>query len=122
MRKFLYILPLFISCISFPTSYDRIEPDKVRLLDFIYEPAEAAPGDTVSVKAIFSGKKIMPEDLTWKISYTVVTNLYGVNTALDTHLLEQNAQLCSLNKSASRWLHNFHLLPATFQLCRIIYT
>lgn len=101
MRKFLYILPLFISCISFPTSYDRIEPDKVRLLDFVYEPAEAVPGDTVSVKAIFSGRKIMPTDLTWKISYTVVTNLYGVNTALDTHLLEQNAQLCSFSDSTT---------------------
>ena len=43
-------ITLLIGCAEFPTAYSRIEPEKVRLLDFIYEPAEAAPGDTVLLK------------------------------------------------------------------------
>ncbi len=72
-----------VGCTSFPTSYDRIESDKVRLLDFIYEPAEAAPGDTVLLKAVFAGAPVSDEDLDWRISYKVVRNNYGVDTAFD---------------------------------------
>ncbi|MBN1759115.1 MAG: hypothetical protein JW863_12395 [Chitinispirillaceae bacterium] len=75
-------------CAEFPTSYSRIEPDKPRLLDFIYEPAEAAPGDTVLLKAVFAGRDVSPEDLTWEVSWNIRVNEYGVNTAPDTVPLE----------------------------------
>jgi hypothetical protein len=73
-----------IGCSEFPTQYQRIETNEHRLLDFVYEPAEAAPGDTVHVKAIFAGKKITPADIDWKVSFNVVQNRYGsTDTAFD---------------------------------------
>lgn len=71
-------------CGSFPTKFENVQKDEYRLLDLIYEPAEAAPGDTVHVRAVFAGKKITPADIDWKISYNVVTNMYGsTDTAFD---------------------------------------
>jgi hypothetical protein len=73
-----------VGCSSFPTKFENVQKDEYRVLDFIYEPAEAAPGDTVHVKAIFAGKKITPADIDWKMSYNVVTNMYGsTDTAFD---------------------------------------
>ena len=75
---------LFAGCTVFPTSYERIEHEKTRMLDFIYEPAEAAPGATVLLTAVFAGKEISANELTWKISKQLVMNEYGAETALDT--------------------------------------
>jgi hypothetical protein len=73
-----------VGCGSFLTKFENVQKDEYRVLDFIYEPAEAAPGDTVHVKAVFAGKKIKPADIDWKISYNVVTNMYGsTDTAFD---------------------------------------
>ncbi|NLD91784.1 MAG: hypothetical protein GX639_03855 [Fibrobacter sp.] len=73
-----------VGCSEFPTEFGNVQKDEYRVLDFIYEPAEAAPGDTVHVKAVFAGKKITPADIDWKISYNVVTNMYGsTDTAFD---------------------------------------
>lgn len=73
-----------IGCSDFPTKYQRIDTSEYRVLDFVYEPAEAAPGDTVRVKAIFAGKKITPADIDWKVSFNVVQNRYGsTDTAFD---------------------------------------
>ena len=93
MKKHFFLIAglialLGIGCADFPTSYSRIEPDKSRLLDFIYEPAEAAPGDTVLCKAIFAGKTVSPDDLTWRTSYNITVNEYGISTAADTVPLE----------------------------------
>ena len=64
----LFTALLWLECADFPTSYSRIESNKVRLLDFIYEPAEASPGDTVLLKAVFAGKPVTAEQLTWEMS------------------------------------------------------
>ena len=73
-----------VGCSQFSTSFENVQTDEYRLLDFVYEPAEAAPGDTVHVKAIFAGKKISVADIDWKISYNVVYNRYGTaDTAID---------------------------------------
>jgi hypothetical protein len=73
-----------VGCGTFPTKFENVQKDEYRVLDFMYEPAEAAPGDTVHVKAVFAGKKITPADIDWKISYNVVTNMYGsTDTAFD---------------------------------------
>jgi hypothetical protein len=75
---------LGIGCAEFPTSYNRIEPEKPRLLDFIYEPAEAAPGDTVLLTAVFAGKPVSASDLSWEASWDIMTNEYGYTVATDT--------------------------------------
>ena len=105
--KYLFLLvPAIIAllgagCADFPTSYDRIEPDKPRLLDFIYEPAEAAPGDTVLLKAVFAGRKVTAEDLIWEASYNVSINEYGEQTQSDTVALELTPVDCSFSDQTS---------------------
>lgn len=74
---------LVISCSDFPTNFHRVDSDAVRLLDFIYEPAEASPGDTIMVKAVFSGKKINLADISWSFSSNVVLDKYGSDTAFN---------------------------------------
>ncbi len=88
---FLYLIfpaVLILTCSEFPTSFNRIDSDVVRLLDFIYEPAEASPGDTVELKAVFTGKKFDPADVSWSFSTSVVGNKYGSDTAFDIRPLE----------------------------------
>lgn len=76
-------LLLLNGCSDFATQYDRVDTGELRLLDMQFEPAEAAPGDTVTVKAIFAGRQVLQSDARWRISYSVVTNYYGVDTAYD---------------------------------------
>jgi hypothetical protein len=85
MTKLLLIIliTLIAGCSEFPTSFDRIEKSELRVLDFIYNPPEAAPGDTVQVKAVFAGKKVYLADIDWKISYNLINNVYGTDTAFD---------------------------------------
>jgi len=94
MRKILFFFCFFpavlvFTCTEFPTSFERIDSDVVRLLDFIYEPAEASPGDTVEIKAVFTGKKIDLTDVSWRFSTNVVGNKYGTDTAFDIRPLEE---------------------------------
>lgn len=70
-------------CAQFPTSYDRVDDNRVRLLDFVYEPAEAAPGDSVTLVAVFSGKDPDIDNIQWDVSYRVVRNAYGEDTAFN---------------------------------------
>lgn len=101
LRLISILMLLFLGCTTFPTKYERIEEDKVRLIDFIYEPPEASPGDTVNVRAVFSGRKVLPEDLSWKISYKVLKNYYGFDTALDVHPLEYSTSECHFSENTS---------------------
>jgi hypothetical protein len=92
---------ILTGCAEFPTSYSRIQQDKARVLDFIYEPSEAAPGDTVLLKAIFAGRPLAPEALTWGMSKKVVVNNYGVESALDTVPLEIMPEACTFSDRTS---------------------
>lgn len=91
MKRFLSVIlciigTFFINCGTlFPTSYARIDEDRVRILDYSYEPAEAAPGGFVTVSTIFAGEwiSLFPHDINWTVSFNVVSNNYGVDTALD---------------------------------------
>ncbi len=86
-------LTIVVGCSEFPTDFDRIEKTEVRLLDFVYEPAEASPGDTVHVKAIFSGKKVNSANIDWKVSFNVANNMYGMSdTAFDLQPLKDMPQ------------------------------
>lgn len=77
-----------VSCVKFSTQYQRIEEDRARLIDFVYEPAEAAPGDTVTLTAIFAGKELKPQDVDWQVSFKVVRTIYGADTAFDQHPID----------------------------------
>lgn len=81
--SYLIAAALVITCTEFPTSFNRVDSNVVRVLDFIYEPAEASPGDTVEVKTIFTGKQIGLSDVSWSFSPNVVINKYGKDTAFD---------------------------------------
>jgi hypothetical protein len=81
---FIMCVLLWTGCVDFPTSYSRIESDKPRLLDFIYEPPDAAPGDTVLLKAIFAGKTVTPDQCTWEMSTKMIINEYYIYNAEDT--------------------------------------
>ncbi len=97
----LTVVTLWTGCVEFPTSYSRIEPEKARLLDIIYEPAEAAPGDTVLLKAVFAGRPVTAEELTWRMSSKIIINPYGTATAVDTVPMIIQPQECTFSDRTS---------------------
>ena len=116
----LCILSLILGCAEFPTSYERIEPKKARMLDFMYEPAEAAPGDTVVLTAVFAGKEIGPDELTWKMSKRLVINEYGAETALDTENLDLTLREYSFSENTSTVSFSFVIPPDILKKSPII--
>lgn len=72
---------LLLGCAQFPTSFNWVESDRIRVLDFIYEPPEAAPGDTVILLAVFAGDSIAPADLQWNVSYKLGGNSFNLDIA-----------------------------------------
>jgi hypothetical protein len=102
MKKYILIAMLLLAgCSEFPTKYEVIESEKVRLLDFIYEPADAAPGDTVTLKAIFAGRDVTVDMIDWSVSYKVAMNVYGFDTSYDAQPLECNPQIESFSDRTS---------------------
>ncbi len=104
--KLRIILSLFIvsflgGCIQFSTQFERVEDDKIRLIDFIYEPPEAAPGDTVILRAVFAGKEIKPEAINWRVSYKLIKTLRGTDTALEEQPLECVSEQCTFSENTS---------------------
>lgn len=91
---FLSVLCMYlINCSDWPTSYERIDDNKVRTLDFVYQNSgdttlcEAMPGDTLLLYAYFGGEPIT--DIDWKVSYNIFRDPYGeMDTALDVMPLE----------------------------------
>jgi len=77
-------------CEKFTTSYNRIDDSEFRMLDFIYEPADASPGDTITLTAVFAGKTTVDlrSDIEWSISFNVMRDLlFGSTTVVDSMLL-----------------------------------
>jgi hypothetical protein len=102
---------IMAGCANFPTQYTRIEPEKARLLDFIYEPTEAAPGDTVLLRAIFAGRVVASDELTWSMSQKIMVNEYGTVTALDTVPLDIIPESCSFSDRTSCIAFRFVVPP-----------
>ncbi|MBN1759550.1 MAG: hypothetical protein JW863_14580 [Chitinispirillaceae bacterium] len=92
---------LFTGCVQFPTQYERIEPDRIRLLDFMYEPPEALPGDTVTLRAVFAGKPVNPEDISWRVSWKVVRNAMGIDTSFEEQPLVASVEPFEFSRSTS---------------------
>jgi hypothetical protein len=80
---------MIISCEDFSASYQRVDAGAFRLLNIQYYPAEAAPGDIVTLTAVFAGKEIDLEKLIdWRVSYNMLVDHYGTLTAVDDKPLE----------------------------------
>lgn len=69
-------------CSQFPTRFERIEPDKIRFINYSFlNQAEGAPGDTMRVRAFFAGEKVA--SVAFSMSYDRVTNQYGDDTVIN---------------------------------------
>ena len=105
------LIVITLSCTNFSSQFERIENNRIRLIDFIYEPPEAAPGDTVLLKALFAGKEVSAEDISWKFSTKVDMNTYGVDTAWDEKPLDYTIVPYSFSDSTSCIVLRFVVPP-----------
>jgi len=73
-------------CEQFSTSYQRIDDSEFRMLKYIWEPTDAAPGDTITLTAVFAGKRKddLRNDLDWLVSFNVIRDLFGNTTVVDS--------------------------------------
>jgi hypothetical protein len=80
-----------VGCEQFSTSYQRVDADEFRMLKYIWDPADAAPGDTITLTAVFAGKHVddLEKDLRWWVSFNVIRDLYGTTTVVDSQRLER---------------------------------
>lgn len=120
MRHIIFITFIFISCLvimctEFPTSFERIDSNELRVLDFIYEPAEASPGDTVRVKAIFSGKEFSASDVQWKISPNLIVDKYGTDTVFDVIPLNPVPEKSYFSDNTTCFNFSFVIPPDIFK-------
>ncbi|MBD3317886.1 MAG: hypothetical protein GF344_19040, partial [Chitinivibrionales bacterium] len=70
-----------VTCSDFPTRYERIENNRVSVLDFVYcnladtTLAEGAPGDSMKLTAYFSGEQV--KNIKWSVSFDVARDVAG---------------------------------------------
>jgi hypothetical protein len=100
MKKYLSLIAMtaltltFVTCEQFSTSYQRVDESEFRMLKYIWEPADAAPGDTITLTAVFAGKHIDDLDgyLQWWVSFNMIRDLLGNTTVVDSQRLEPIAE------------------------------
>jgi hypothetical protein len=90
MKNYLTILILFLlGCgINLPDQYENIE--KLRALAITFDNhgfAESAPGDTVSMRAYFSGDTITT--MKWFVSTQLISGIFGSDTFIDSVAMEK---------------------------------
>ncbi|MDR0303772.1 MAG: hypothetical protein LBH98_03250 [Chitinispirillales bacterium] len=73
---------LLISCSleDFNRHYRQLDDDMIRPFSYQFENPEIAPGDTVELSVIFSGKKINSDDIdisNWKVCWNIYTDRFG---------------------------------------------
>jgi hypothetical protein len=100
MKKILLIIiPIIatiamVGCEQFSTSYKRVDESEFRMLKYIWEPADAAPGDTVTLTAVFAGKRVdLDSYLQWWVSFNVIRDFIGSTTVVDSMLLKAESRL-----------------------------
>lgn len=87
------ILLFIAGCEQFSTTYQRVDDTEFRVLNFVYQPADAAPGDSVTLTAVFAGKNIdLDEQLEWWVSFNMIQDLFGSVTVVDSQLLRPIAR------------------------------
>lgn len=67
---------LFVVCVKLPIGAGRIEGSKIRLLSYVFEPAEAAPGDTVQCTIYAEGLPLTSVVIT--VSQNVLKDAFGL--------------------------------------------
>ncbi len=93
-------LVLFFGCAEFSTSFEEIEENRVRTIDFVYRNTadtllcEAAPGDSMEITALFAGEKV--RDIEMTVSFNVVTSLYGQSKSSNEGPLDYRVVYSSL--------------------------
>jgi len=100
MKKFVSIIAMAIAtvatvgCEQFSTKYDRIDDSEFRMLKYVWEPADAAPGDTITLTAVFAGKRVdLDSYLDWQVSFNVIRDLFGSTTVVDSVPLKAESRL-----------------------------
>jgi hypothetical protein len=82
---------LLIHC-GFSTSFEQIEENRVRTIDFTYRNCadttlcEASPGDSMEITALFAGEKVT--DIALTVSFNVQLSKYGIYNTLDSMPLD----------------------------------
>ena len=91
MKTVLTLLILvFAGCNQLPSRYENIEGNKTRPFTVVFEPAEAAPGDTVDVRLYcFFPVGITPV-IRWEAALDYGIDLYG-NQILERHIIPVDA-------------------------------
>lgn len=90
-------LMISVSCTDYPTRYERVEADRLRVLGWVVTNltdtadtsgrlCEAAPGDSVQLTAYFAGEPLY--DLQWQVSWDVLTTPFGQDTAFTREPLD----------------------------------
>lgn len=78
---------LLINC-GFSSSFEQIEENRVRTIDFTYRNCadtslcEASPGDSMEIAALFAGGKVT--DVALSVSFNVQLSIYGTYSAFDS--------------------------------------
>jgi len=62
---------------DFNRHYKQLDADDVRPFSYQFKNPEIAPGDTVELSVIFSGKKVKLEDISWRVNWNYITNRFG---------------------------------------------
>ncbi len=79
MKKLTMVLAgavLLLQCSSFQDRYDRLEPNVIRPIGFVFDPyTEGAPGDTLHLHAYFAGDTVVSS--TWQLSYNILQSANG---------------------------------------------
>lgn len=79
---------LAVGCGDWPASYEQIDDQRPRCLDFVYQNVrdttlcEAAPGDSLRVYAYLAGQEVT--DIQWAVSFNSLETLYGEEFDFDT--------------------------------------
>ncbi len=78
---------LLIHC-GFSSSFEQIEENRVRTIDFTYRncadtsTCEASPGDSMEITALFAGEKVT--DIELSVSFNVQRSIYGIYSTFDS--------------------------------------
>jgi hypothetical protein len=95
------IFLIFMTCTEFSTSYQSIDEGEFRMLNFMFSPADIAPGDSATLIAVFAGKKKdLRNDIDWRVSFNVAVNNYGMETAVGSDPIDKHGRL--VNRTFSK--------------------
>lgn len=106
VKSMYVLLPiLLLGCVEFSTSFEEIDENRVRTIDFFYKNlvdtalCEAAPGDSMEISALFAGEKVQTIDMS--VSFDVLTTLYGQSNSSNKKPLDYHVIYSTLNNDMS---------------------